>query len=155
MHLLATALAALLASGCAPGMSEPVPQGVPVSGSQSKAPAQSAAAVRGRMLAMRACGGCHAADAVGTSLMAGAPPLRDIATRRPLDDIEAAMAQGLVTGHPAMPRFVFRASEIDDLIAYLDALRSTQSSAMGVLPGQAEKRAAGGTAHRTLFRWPG
>ena len=33
------------------------------------------------------------------------------------------MAQGLVTTHPAMPPFTFRAGEIDDLIAYLDTLR--------------------------------
>lgn len=42
--------------------------------------------------------------------------------RRSLDDLETSFAQGLVTTHPAMPPYVFRASEIDDLIAYLDSL---------------------------------
>jgi hypothetical protein len=42
--------------------------------------------------------------------------------RRSLDDLETSFAQGLATTHPAMPPYVFRASEIDDLIAYLDSL---------------------------------
>ena len=41
-----------------------------------------------------------------------------------LDQIEQGFAEGLVTSHPAMPAFAFRASEIDDLMAYLDVLRA-------------------------------
>ena len=79
---------------------------------------------RGRLLTSTACAGCHATGTTGDSPMAEAPPLREIAHRYPLDRLEGAFAEGLVTSHPAMPAHVFRASEIDDLIAYLDSLRT-------------------------------
>jgi mono/diheme cytochrome c family protein len=80
------------------------------------------AASRGRAIAVSGCSGCHAIDASGSSTLLAAPPFRDIVDRRSLDDLETSFAQGLVTTHPAMPPYVFRASEIDDLIAYLDSL---------------------------------
>jgi hypothetical protein len=58
--------------------------------------------------------------------MAAAPPFSEIVRRQPLDQLEARFADGLVTAHPAMPPFAFRASEIDDLIAWLDTLKSEQ-----------------------------
>jgi len=81
---------------------------------------------RGRLLASTACAGCHAIGASGDSPRPEATPLREIARRQPLDRIEAGFAEGLVTAHPAMPAYVFRASEIDDLIAYLESLKATQ-----------------------------
>jgi len=56
--------------------------------------------------------------------MADAPPLREIVHRYPLDQLEESFAEGLVTSHPAMPRYSFRASEIDDLIAWLQTLKT-------------------------------
>ncbi|WP_439476817.1 c-type cytochrome [Brevundimonas sp.] len=82
------------------------------------------AAVRGQQLATQACAGCHAVSAVGDSPMAEATPFREIVHRYPLDQLEEAFAEGLVTGHPAMPAYVFRASEIDDLIAYLETVKA-------------------------------
>lgn len=82
------------------------------------------AAVRGQQLATQACAGCHATGAVGDSPMAEATPFRVIVHRYPLDQLEEAFAEGLVTSHPAMPAYVFRASEIDDLIAYLETVKS-------------------------------
>jgi mono/diheme cytochrome c family protein len=82
----------------------------------------SEAASRGRAIAASGCSGCHAIGASGSSTLLAAPPFRDIVGRRSLDDLETSFAEGLVTTHPAMPPYVFRASEIDDLIAYLDSL---------------------------------
>lgn len=82
------------------------------------------AALRGQQFATQACAGCHAVGAVGDSPMADAPPFRAIVHRYPLDRLEEAFAEGLVTSHPAMPAYVFRASEIDDLIAYLETVKS-------------------------------
>lgn len=79
---------------------------------------------RGRRLAVDACAGCHAIGAVGVSPMAAATPFRVIVSRRALDQLEAGFAEGLVTSHPAMPDLVFRASEIDDLIAYLETVKA-------------------------------
>lgn len=79
---------------------------------------------RGRLLTSMACAGCHATGATGDSPLPAATPLREIAQRYPLDQLEAAFAEGLVTGHPQMPPYAFRASEIDDLIAYLETLKA-------------------------------
>ena len=81
------------------------------------------AAARGATIARASCGGCHAIEAAGASPMAIAPPFRAIVRRRSSDDLAAAFERGLVTTHPAMPPYVFRANEIHDLTAYLDTLR--------------------------------
>lgn len=80
------------------------------------------AASRGRAIAIIGCASCHAIDATGASPFAEAPPFRDVARRRSLDDLETAFATGLVTTHTAMPPYVFRAAEIDDLNAYFETL---------------------------------
>lgn len=89
---------------------------------------QTEAASRGRAIAIIGCASCHAIDPTGPSAFAAAPPFRDVVERRSLDDLETAFATGLVTTHPAMPPYVFRASEIDDLIAYFETLRAEQAS---------------------------
>lgn len=81
---------------------------------------------RGRLLTSTACAGCHATGATGDSPLPDATPLREIVRRYPLNQLEEAFAEGLVTTHPAMPDYTFRAGEIDDLIAYLETLRAEQ-----------------------------
>lgn len=81
------------------------------------------AASRGRAIASMGCASCHAIDPAGDSPLAIAPPFREIVRRRGSDDLAAAFEQGLVTTHPAMPLYVFRANEIHDLTAYLNTLR--------------------------------
>lgn len=80
-------------------------------------------ASRGRAIALGGCASCHAIDAKGDSALAIAPPFRQIVRRRSSDDLAAAFEQGLVTTHPTMPPYVFRANEIHDLTAYLNTLR--------------------------------
>ncbi len=82
------------------------------------------AAARGERIAAVTCASCHAIAGQGTSPLPEATPFREIVRRYPLDRLEEAFAEGLVTGHPAMPPFVFRASEIDDLIAYLETVKA-------------------------------
>lgn len=79
---------------------------------------------RGRLLVAKACASCHATGSSGTSPMPEATPFREIVHRYPLDQLEEGFAEGLVTAHPAMPEFVFRAGEIDDLIAYLETVKA-------------------------------
>jgi len=78
---------------------------------------------RGERLAAAACASCHAIGPDGASPMAAATPFREIVDRYPLDRLAEAFGEGLVTTHPAMPAFVFRAGEIDDLLAYLETVR--------------------------------
>lgn len=76
----------------------------------------------GRKLADMHCSRCHAVGNEGASLMEGAPPLRDIKLRYPVDDLAEALAEGMETAHPQMPVFTFSPKEIDELLAYLDSL---------------------------------
>lgn len=124
----ALVLICIVPAACAPEPALMPHQVVP----DASAPAATApdtvarAAERGRRLAANACASCHATGPGGVSPMAAAPPFRDIVSRKPLDQLEAGFAEGLVTAHPAMPAFTFRASEIDDLIAWLDTLKAGQ-----------------------------
>ena len=111
--VVAAALA-LIAAGCA---GHEAPQAPP------RADLGEEAAVRGQRIAAVTCASCHAISAEGASPLPEATPFREIVHRYPLDRLEEAFAEGLVTGHPAMPPFVFRASEIDDLIAYLETVK--------------------------------
>lgn len=85
------------------------------------------AAERGRIAVNASCASCHAVGRTGASPFADATPFRDIVQRYSLEDLEEGFAEGLVTAHPAMPEYVFRASEIDDLIAYLQALKDEKA----------------------------
>jgi mono/diheme cytochrome c family protein len=76
----------------------------------------------GRKLAELHCSRCHAVGDVGASLMEGAPPLRDLKLRYPIEDLAEALAEGIFTAHPQMPVFTFSAEQVDDLLAYLDSL---------------------------------
>ena len=77
---------------------------------------------RGRVFVTTACSGCHGIGREDASPLAAAPPLRDIAARRDPESLADGFAEGLVTSHPDMPDYVFRAGEIDDLMAWLETL---------------------------------
>lgn len=87
-------------------------------------------AVRGRAIAALACVSCHAIGEADASRLAIAPPFRDVVQRRGSDDLARGFAQGLVTTHPDMPPYVFRANEIHDLTAYLDTLRASDARSL-------------------------
>lgn len=89
----------------------------------AQAAAQAQAPVeRGGEIADRLCSRCHAVGTKGESPMGVAPPFRALSKRYPVENLAEAFAEGIVTGHPAMPRFVFTPSEIDALLAYLQSL---------------------------------
>lgn len=80
--------------------------------------------IKGEALMTKNCERCHALHATGDSKHPQAPPLRQIVTRYPLDDLAEGLAEGLVTGHPDMPEFVFAPSDIDAILAYLGDLKA-------------------------------
>jgi len=88
--------------------------------------AQSSPVARGRSIAHKHCARCHAVEATGQSPMGLAPPFRDLSKRYPIEYLAEALAEGIVTGHPAMPRFSFEPRDIDALLTYIASL--TQSS---------------------------
>lgn len=112
---------ALWGGACADGAG---PAAAPRPSAPMAEPLRLEAVQRGRRLVADACAGCHAVAGTGPSPMADATPFREIVTRYPLRNLEEAFAEGLVTSHPAMPDFVFRAGEIDDLIAYLEDVKA-------------------------------
>jgi mono/diheme cytochrome c family protein len=78
---------------------------------------------RGEALLGRHCAMCHATGRAGTSPHAAAPPLRTLGQRYPLESLEEALAEGLITGHPEMPEFVFRPRDVGAIIRYLRAIQ--------------------------------
>jgi mono/diheme cytochrome c family protein len=77
----------------------------------------------GRSLLDQNCARCHAIGSTGNSPFEPAPPFRTLADRYPPEDLEEALAEGIVSGHPAMPEFVFEPDQIAAIIAYLKSLQ--------------------------------
>lgn len=77
---------------------------------------------RGRQFAEANCAMCHQIDRFGESPLAIAPPFRTLHERYPVEDLEEALAEGVVTGHPTMPQVSLDSAQIADFIAYLKTL---------------------------------
>lgn len=88
---------------------------------------QAALAKVGRAIAADKCARCHAIGADDTSPHAQAPPFRDVVLRYPSENLAEALAEGIVSGHPDMPVFVFQPAEIEGFIAYLDSLAPAEA----------------------------
>lgn len=89
---------------------------------------------KGEALLTKHCARCHAIGATGESTHKEAPPFRQVVTRYPLDDLAEGLAEGLSTGHPEMPEFIFSPGEIDGILAYLQDLKEKTD---GEAPGSA------------------
>jgi cytochrome c len=84
--------------------------------------AHAASVERGLRLARANCARCHSIDKVTSSPLAIAPPFRTLHMRYPVESLEEAPAEGIVTGHPSMPEFRFESDQIGDFIAFLKSL---------------------------------
>ncbi|CAL1690577.1 hypothetical protein MMB232_00705 [Brevundimonas subvibrioides] len=83
-----------------------------------------AAEDRGAAYARANCADCHAVGLAGESPLPAAPQFRDLGRRYPVDDLAEAFAEGINTGHAAMPEFVMSTAENSDLIAYLKSIQT-------------------------------
>jgi mono/diheme cytochrome c family protein len=81
--------------------------------------------VLGGNLVRQKCAGCHAVELTGDSPMKAAPPFRDMGRTYPVRDLQEALAEGLVTAHPAMPQIELEAREVANVIAYLESVSGT------------------------------
>lgn len=108
-------------------------------GQAMAAPAAPAAAagpeVRGHILVQRYCAGCHAVNPTGKSPNPAAPAFRTLNERYKIDDLAEALAEGILTGHPAMPEFRFPPNDIDAILRYLKSIQSRQQAASDAAPG--------------------
>ena len=78
---------------------------------------------RGLTLATANCAHCHSVDKVTASPLTLAPPFRELHNRYPVESLEEALGEGIVTGHNEMPEFVFEANQAMEIIAYLNSLK--------------------------------
>lgn len=90
----------------------------------SEARAETNAAIeKGRALLEANCAKCHAIGMDGESKHKEAPPFRVVVTRYPPDNLAEALAEGLISGHPDMPEFVFEPDEVEAITTYLASLK--------------------------------
>lgn len=85
--------------------------------------AQTPSAVdRGHALIEANCSRCHATGKSGSSPHEKAPPFRILNRRYPVEALAESLAEGIMTGHSDMPRFVFEPPEVNAIIAYLKSI---------------------------------
>jgi cytochrome c len=98
------------------------------------APGAAATSVEhGHAIVQRNCSVCHAVGTQGSSHNPEAPLFRELHTRYPVEMLAEALAEGILTAHPAMPQFVFTPPEINDIIAYLKSIQ-TRGDAKAIPP---------------------
>jgi cytochrome c len=68
------------------------------------------------------CAGCHAIGLEGVSPLLEAPPFRELHQRYDVEFLSEALVEGIMTGHEAMPEFVFTPDEAAAVVAYLKSL---------------------------------
>lgn len=78
----------------------------------------------GRALADAHCARCHAVGQTDDSPMEIAPPFRLLGENYPVESLEEALVEGIVSGHPGMPEFVFAPEDAAAFIAYLAAIQT-------------------------------
>jgi mono/diheme cytochrome c family protein len=78
---------------------------------------------RGQAILATNCSRCHAIDRTGPSRHPEAPPFRTLGQRYPIESLAEALAEGLMTGHPDMPEFVFEIDEVSEILAYLASIQ--------------------------------
>lgn len=76
----------------------------------------------GKALAEKLCARCHAVYKEGKSPNAKAPPFRTFVQKWPLENLEEALAEGIVVGEHIMPEFELSPEKIDRLLAYIGSL---------------------------------
>jgi mono/diheme cytochrome c family protein len=80
---------------------------------------------RGELLLRKNCSRCHAIGTEGNSPHPEAPPFRTLSSRYPIEDLSELLAEGIVSGHPDMPIFVFSAADVEAIIEYLNSIQET------------------------------
>jgi cytochrome c len=82
---------------------------------------------KGEVLVKENCSRCHAIGKEGNSPHPEAPPFRTLSSRYPIEDLSESLAEGIVSGHPDMPIFVFSAADVEAIIDYLNSIQEKPS----------------------------
>jgi cytochrome c len=78
---------------------------------------------RGELLLTTNCARCHAVGRTGASPHPAAPPFRTLSRKYKIEGLSEALAEGLSTGHPDMPEFVFAPADVGAIIDYLQSIQ--------------------------------
>ena len=78
---------------------------------------------KGEILLEKNCSRCHAIAKEGDSPHPQAPPFRTLSSRYPIDNLAESLAEGIVSGHPDMPIFVFSPHDVEAIIQYLQSIQ--------------------------------
>src|SRR6478672_8151102 len=89
---------------------------------------------KGEVLVKENCSRCHAIGKEGDSPHKEAPPFRTLSAKYPIGDLAESLAEGIVSGHPDMPIFVFSPHDVEAIIEYL---QSIQAQLLQRLPAKA------------------
>jgi cytochrome c len=81
---------------------------------------------KGEVLVRENCSRCHAIGKEGDSPHPPAPPFRTLSSKYPVEDLAEALAEGIVSGHPDMPIFVFDPHDVEAIIEYLQSIQIKQ-----------------------------
>jgi cytochrome c len=82
---------------------------------------------KGEALVKENCSRCHAVGKEGTSTHLQAPPFRTLSSKYPVEDLAESLAEGIVSGHPDMPIFVFSPHDVEAIIDYLQSIQEQPS----------------------------
>ena len=77
----------------------------------------------GEALLQKHCGACHATARTDVSRDKTAPAFRTLGQRYPIESLEEALAEGMLSGHPDMPEFSFDADQVGAIIDYLKSIQ--------------------------------
>ncbi|MGH6803205.1 MAG: c-type cytochrome [Methyloceanibacter sp.] len=78
---------------------------------------------KGGGLVRKDCSSCHAIGKEGDSPHPDAPPFRTLSSKYPVTDLAESLAEGIVSGHPDMPVFVFEPTDVEAIIEYLQSIQ--------------------------------
>jgi mono/diheme cytochrome c family protein len=78
---------------------------------------------RGEALLAKDCSRCHATTRTGESRHPQAPLFRTLSQRYPIEALEEALGEGIISGHPDMPEFRFSGDDVGAIIAYLKSIQ--------------------------------
>jgi len=79
---------------------------------------------KGEALVKENCSRCHAIGKEGTSPHPPAPPFRTLSSKYPVEDLAESLAEGIVSGHPDMPIFVFSPHDVEAIIQYMESIQA-------------------------------
>ena len=83
---------------------------------------------KGEALVRENCSRCHAIGKEGDSTHPQAPPFRTLSSKYPVEDLAESLAEGIVSGHPDMPIFVFSPHDVEAIIEYLQSIQEGPST---------------------------